>query len=145
MKSNKISNFILEISQVLLVFLGMYSSIMCAALRLGLPLQRGILALVIQVAAFLFYGLFTVLETFRRGKLYGMLGLTAFFTIFGYCGSFSSSYYGSGAQRFCSICQTIISIAKIIVFAVFIIMALCEKTVKVEIKDAPKEETIDKE
>ena len=56
-----------------------------------------------------------------------------------------SSYYGSGAQRFCSICQTIISIAKIIVFAVFIIMALCEKTVKVEIKDAPKEETIDKE
>ncbi len=71
--------------------------------------------------------------------------LTAFFTIFGYCGSFSSSYYGSGAQRFCSICQTIISIAKIIVFAVFIIMALCEKTDKVEIKDAPKEETIDKE
>ena len=71
--------------------------------------------------------------------------LTAFFAIFGYCGSFSSSYYGSGAQKFCSICQTIISIAKIIVFAVFIIMALCEKTDKVEIKDAPKEETTDKE
>ena len=81
MKSNKISNFILEISQVLLVFLGMYSSIMCAALSLGLPLQRGILALVILVAAFLFYGLFTVLETFHRGKFYGMLGLTAFFVI----------------------------------------------------------------
>lgn len=43
-----------------------------------LTFSRGVLALVILLAAFLFYGLFTVLETFHHGKLYGMLGLTAF-------------------------------------------------------------------
>ncbi|MGN1206331.1 MAG: transglutaminase family protein [Eubacterium sp.] len=81
MKNSKISNFILEISQVLLVFLGMYSAIMCGSLSIGLTVSRGVLALVILLAALLFYGLFTVLETFHRGKLYGMLGITAFFAI----------------------------------------------------------------
>lgn len=81
MRNSKISNFILEISQVLLVFLGMYSAVMCGAMSIGLTFSRGVLALVILLAAFLFYGLFTVLETFHHGKLYGMLGLTAFFAI----------------------------------------------------------------
>lgn len=81
MKNSKISNFILEISQVLLVFLGMYSAVMCGAMSIGLTFSRGVLALVILLAAFLFYGLFTVLETFHHGKLYGMLGLTAFFVL----------------------------------------------------------------
>ena len=81
MKNSKISNFILEISQVLLVFLGMSSAVMCGATSIGLTFSRGVLALVILLAAFLFYGLFTVLETFHHGKLYGMLGLTAFFVL----------------------------------------------------------------
>ena len=40
MKNSKISNFILEISQVLLVFLGMYSAVMCGALSIGLTVSR---------------------------------------------------------------------------------------------------------
>lgn len=31
------------------------------------------------IAAVLFYGLFTVLETFRNGKLYGLLGILLFY------------------------------------------------------------------
>ena len=78
MKNGKIVNFVLEISQVFLVFLGVYSAVMCAALSLSLPVNRMVATLVLLSAAFLFYGLFTVLETFRRGKLYGMLGITVF-------------------------------------------------------------------
>lgn len=77
-KNNKLVNFILEISQVFLVFLGVYSAIMCAALSLALPVNRLAVAVVLLAVSFLFYGLFTVLETFRHGKLYGMLGITAF-------------------------------------------------------------------
>lgn len=78
MKSSKITNFILEISQVFLVFLGVYSAIMCAVLSLSLPVNRLAATLVLLGAAFLFYGLFTVLETFHHGKLYGMLGISVF-------------------------------------------------------------------
>lgn len=78
MKSSKITNFILEISQVFLVFLGVYSAIMCAALSLSLPVNRLAVALVLLGATFLFYGLFTVLETFHHGKVYGMLGISVF-------------------------------------------------------------------
>lgn len=74
----KITNFILETSQVLLVFLGGYSAIMCATQSLSLPVNRMVTALVMLGTAFLFYGLFTVLETFRHGKLYGLLGITLF-------------------------------------------------------------------
>lgn len=81
MKTNKIANFILEVSQVFLVFLGVYSAMMCAALKLSLPVDRLITVLVLLGASFLFYGLFTVLETFRRGKLYGILGITAFYLV----------------------------------------------------------------
>ena len=78
MKNGRIVNFILEISQVFLVFLGVYSAVMCAALSLSLPVNRMATTLVLLSAAFLFYGLFTVLETFHHGKFYGMLGITAF-------------------------------------------------------------------
>lgn len=81
MKSSKIANFILEVSQVFLVFLGVYSALMCAALSLSLPVNRLAATLVLLGAAFLFYGLFTVLETFPHGKLYGILGITAFYLI----------------------------------------------------------------
>lgn len=78
MKTSKFVNFILEISQVFLVFLGVYSAVMCAALSLSLPVNRLAAALVLLGASFLFYGLFTVLETFHHGKIYGMLGISAF-------------------------------------------------------------------
>lgn len=81
MKSSKITNFILEVSQVFLVFLGVYSALMCAALSLSLPVNRLAATLVLLGGAFLFYGLFTVLETFPHGKLYGILGITAFYLI----------------------------------------------------------------
>lgn len=79
----KITNFLLEISQVLLVFLGVYSAVMCAAMSLSMPVNRMVTALVVLGASFLFYGLFTVLETFRRGKLYGLLGITVFVIVVG--------------------------------------------------------------
>ncbi len=78
MKTNKFVNFILEVSQVLLVFLGVYSALMCTALSLALPVSRLAATIILLASAFLFYGLFTVLETFRKGKLYGMLGIAAF-------------------------------------------------------------------
>ena len=78
-RNNKLINFILEISQVLLVFLGVYSAIMCAATSLELTFDRGLLFLIMFVSSIVFYGLFTVLETFRKGKLYGLLSITLFF------------------------------------------------------------------
>ncbi len=78
-RNNKLINFILEISQVVLVFLGVYSAVMCTATSLQLSFSRLICTLVMFLAAILFYGLFTVLETFHRGKLYGIAGITVFF------------------------------------------------------------------
>lgn len=80
-RNNKLINFILEFSQVLLVFLGVFSAVMCPAVSLGLTFDRLLLTVVCLVASILFYGLFTVLETFRKGKLYGILGITAFYLI----------------------------------------------------------------
>ncbi len=81
MKTSKFMSVILEISQVLLVFLGVYSALMCAAMSLSLPVSRLITMSVILGLSFLFYGLFTVLETFRHGKMYGLLGISAFAVI----------------------------------------------------------------
>lgn len=78
-RNNKLINFILEISQVMLVFLGVYSALMCMATSLELTFNRGIFFLIMLIAAVLFYGLFTVLETFHNGKLYGLLGLLLFY------------------------------------------------------------------
>ena len=48
----------------------------------------------------------------------------AFFSIFNYIGGLANNYYSSFAYEFYSICTTIVSVAKIIVFATFIILAL---------------------
>ena len=80
-RNNKLINFILEISQVILVFLGVYSAVMCTAASLELTFSRGACTLVMLLAAFLFYGLFTVLETFHNGKIYGIAGITVFFAM----------------------------------------------------------------
>lgn len=82
-RNNKLINFILEISQVFLVFLGIFSALMCAAVSLELTFDRVLCMTIMLLAAILFYGLFTVLETFRKGKLYGLLGITLFFLLIG--------------------------------------------------------------
>lgn len=48
----------------------------------------------------------------------------AFFSIFNYIGGLANNYYSSFAYEFYSICTTIVSVAKIIVFATFMILAL---------------------
>lgn len=76
--NSKFANFILELSQVILVFLGVFSALMCSAAKLELSYDRRLFALIMLLSAILFYFLFTVLETFRNGKLYGILGITLF-------------------------------------------------------------------
>lgn len=83
-RDNKLFKFILEFSQVLLVFLGVFSAIMCTATSLELTYDHNLLVLIMLVASVVFYGLFTVLETFRKGKFYGLLGITMFFALIGF-------------------------------------------------------------
>ncbi len=53
--------------------------------------------------------------------------LSAFLTIFYNCAGMSDSFYGSGAYEFYDIFSKIVNIAKVIVFAVFIIITLVAK------------------
>ena len=50
--------------------------------------------------------------------------ISAFFVIFDQFGGMSSNWYGSGAQKFSNICSRIVSIAKIVVYAIFLLIAL---------------------
>ena len=83
-RDKKLIRFIMEFSQVLLVFFGVFSAIMCTATSLELPCDRNLIALIMLVSSIVFYGLFTVLETFRKGKGYGILGITLFFALIGF-------------------------------------------------------------
>jgi len=78
-RNNKLINFILEFSQIMLVFLGVYSALMCTASSLDMIYDGKLCLLLLFAASIVFYGLFTVLETFRKGKLYGLIGITMFF------------------------------------------------------------------
>ena len=53
--------------------------------------------------------------------------INAFFSIFNYIGNLTNNYYASSAYEFYSICSAIVGIAKIIVFATFVILALVKK------------------
>ena len=77
-RNNKLINFILEFSQIMLVFLGVYSALMCSATSLELIYDNTLIIVMMFAASIIFYGLFTVLETFRKGKLYGIIGITLF-------------------------------------------------------------------
>lgn len=57
----------------------------------------------------------------------GFTAIGAFFSLFNYIGGLANNYYTSFAYDFYSICTTIVGIAKIIVFATFIILALIKK------------------
>lgn len=80
-RNNKLINFILEFSQIMLVFLGVYSALMCSATSLELIYDNTLIIVMMFAASIIFYGLFTVLETFRKGKLYGIIGITLFFAV----------------------------------------------------------------
>lgn len=80
-RNNKLINFILEFSQIMLVFLGVYSALMCSATSLELIYDNTLVIVMMFAASIIFYGLFTVLETFRKGKLYGIIGITLFFAV----------------------------------------------------------------
>lgn len=80
-RNNKLINFILEFSQIMLVFLGVYSALMCTASSLDMIYDGKLCLLLLFAASIVFYGLFTVLETFRKGKLYGLIGITMFFLV----------------------------------------------------------------
>lgn len=83
-RNNKLINFILEFSQIMLVFLGVFSALMCSAASLELIYDDTFCLVLMLFSAIVFYGLFTVLETFRKGKLYGILGITLFFLVIGF-------------------------------------------------------------
>ena len=55
--------------------------------------------------------------------------VNAFFSIFNYIGGLTNNYYASSAYEFYSVCTAIVGIARIIVFATFIILALVKKNV----------------
>ena len=63
----------------MLVFLGVYSALMCTASSLDMIYDGKLCLLLLFAASIVFYGLFTVLETFHKGKLYGLIGITMFF------------------------------------------------------------------
>lgn len=83
-RNNKLINFILEFSQIMLVFLGVYSALMCSATSLELIYDSRFCIVLMFVSSIVFYALFTVLETFRKGKLYGIIGITMFFMLIGF-------------------------------------------------------------
>lgn len=82
-RNSKFINFILELSQIALVFLGVFSALTCSATSLELTYDRRLFMLIMIVASILFYGLFTVLETFHNGKFYGLIGITLFYAALG--------------------------------------------------------------
>ena len=53
--------------------------------------------------------------------------INAFFSVFNYIGGLTNNYYTSSAYDFYSTCTTIVGIARIIVFATFIILTLVKK------------------
>lgn len=57
----------------------------------------------------------------------GYTAITALLSIFNYVGNFMDNYYSSAAYEFCSTLNTLVSISKVIVFAVFIIFAFVNK------------------
>ncbi len=66
--------------------------------------------------------------------------ISAFLTIFYNFASLSPNYYGGGAQSFYQILSAIVAVARIIVFAVFVIIELA-KNDGAKVEQAKQEET----
>ena len=66
--------------------------------------------------------------------------INAILSIFNYVISLTDNYYASSAYEFYSTCSTIVGIAKIVVFAVFIIFALAKKDTPATSENTPPPE-----
>ena len=53
--------------------------------------------------------------------------IAAFLSLFNYIGGLTDNYYASSAYNFYSVCNAVAGIAKIVVYAVFVILALIKK------------------
>ena len=69
----------------------------------------------------------------------GFTAISAVFAIFNYIGGLTNNYYSSFAYDFYSICTAIVAIAKIIVFATFIILTILKKDEPVSTKNSDGE------
>lgn len=79
-QSSKLFNALMEVVQIMMVFLGVASAITCTAAGLELVYDRMLFLSFILIGSILFYALFSVLETIRYGKLFGIGGLLVFYT-----------------------------------------------------------------
>ena len=76
--------------------------------------------------------------------------LSAFLSLFNYCGNMSDHYYGSAAYDFYSIFSSIVGILRILVFAAFTVYALIKDKLapsgsKEEVPAQASEENIDQQ
>ena len=78
-KQNKIVNLFFELVQILMVFLGVTSALTCTATSLELVYDRTLFLVFMGIGSVLFYALFSVLETIKKGKLFGIGGLLLFY------------------------------------------------------------------
>ena len=64
--------------------------------------------------------------------------INAFLLLFSNIGGLTNTYYSSSAYKFYSVCVNLVNIAKVVVYATFIILALVKKdeTPAVEAKDS---------
>lgn len=65
---NKIFVFLRKISQVLLLFLGVYSSIMCTVTRLEISINDTITVIALLIFSFAIWGIFSFLDDIPHGK-----------------------------------------------------------------------------
>ncbi|MCR4604701.1 MAG: transglutaminase-like domain-containing protein [Eubacterium sp.] len=78
-KSSKFGRFLMELIQILMVYLGVASALTCMTGCLDVVYDRLMLYIFLAIGAVLFYAFFSVLETFKRGKFYGIGGLLLFY------------------------------------------------------------------
>ena len=78
-QSSKLTNLLFEFVQILMVFMGVTSALSCTATSLELVYDRTLFLVFMAIGAVLFYALFSVLETIKRGKLFGIGGLLLFY------------------------------------------------------------------
>ena len=69
----------MEVVQIMMVFLGVASAITCTAAGLELVYNRTLFLVFLFIGSIIFYALFSVLETIRYGKLFGIGGLLVFY------------------------------------------------------------------
>ena len=65
--------------------------------------------------------------------------LSAFLSIFNYIGGFADNYYSSNAYEFYSVCNSLVGIARIVVYAVFVILSLVKKEETADAEQTDKE------